>query len=149
MSYQAPAATTRRVAIPQSVLRAAAAVFICTTALTLYGAHGRYEIPIVMTGIVLSMIGIYGFLLPRKLSHPSPGGTAFILSVIAVVLLLPTFWSGQSLILGVAGIMLGYVGRKGQSGARRSVVAVALGLLASVGYLTIYLLDALLPPGTA
>ena len=145
----AAADTTLRAAIPRPVLWLAVAVFTATTALTLYGAHGRYEIPIVMTGIIISVVAVYGFLLPRKLAQPSAGGTALILSGVAAVLLVPTFWSGQSLILGAAGALLGYAGRKAPTGAGKSITAIVVGLLVSVGYFAIYLADALLPPGTA
>jgi hypothetical protein len=141
--------TTTRTRIPHRVRWLAAAVFATTTALTLYGAHGRYEIPIVMTGIVLSVIGVYGFLLPRKLAQPGAGSTALILSIIAALLLVPAFWSGLPLILGAAGVLLGYAGRRALSGAGRSIAAVLIGLLVSIGYVAIYVLDALLPPGTA
>ena len=141
--------TTTRVPIPRPVLWLGAAVFTATTALTLYGAHGRYEIPIVMTGIIITVIGVYGFLLPRKLAQESAGGTALILSGIAAVLFLPAFWSGQSLILGAAGALLGYVGLKAPTGAGKSIAAIVVGLVASISYFAIYVLDAILPPGTA
>jgi hypothetical protein len=151
MTHQAPAVadTTTHAAIPQPVLWLAIAVFTATTALTLYGAHGRYEIPMVLTGIVVSVVGVYGFLLPRKLAQPSAGGTALILSGVGAVLLVPTFWSGQSLILGAAGALLGYAGRKAPSGAGKSITAAVVGLLVCIGYFAVYLLDALLPAGTA
>ena len=151
MTHQAPAVAhpTTRTPIPRRVLWLAAAVFTATTALTLYGAHGRYEIPIVITGIIVSIIGVYGFLLPRKLAQHNTGGTALILSGVAAVLLVPTFWSGQSLILGAAGALLGYAGRKAPSGAGKSIAAIVIGLLVCIGYFAVYLLDALLPPGTA
>ena len=151
MTHQAPAVTgaATRAGIPSSVLWLAAAVFTATTALTLYGAHGRYEIPMVIIGIIISVIGVYGFLLPRKLAQPSAGGTALILSGVAAVLLVPTFWSGQSLILGAAGALLGYAGRKAPSGAGKSIAALVVGLLVCIGYFAVYLLDALLPAGTA
>jgi hypothetical protein len=151
MTYQAPAAAsdTSRPSIPRPVLWLAATVFTATTALTLYGAHGRYEIPIVMTGIIVSLVGVYGFLLPRRLAQPSTGNTALTLSIVAAVLLLPTFWSGQSLILGAAGALLGSAGRKAPRGAGKSIAAIVIGLLVSIAYFAVYLLDALLPAGTA
>ena len=152
MTHQAPAVagtTTTRAAIPRPVLWLAVAVFTATTALTLYGAHGRYEIPMVMTGIIVSIVGVYGFLLPRKLAQPGAGGTALILSSVAAVIAVPTFWSGQSLILGAAGALLGYAGRKAPSGAGKSIAAIVVGVLVSIAYFAVYLLDALLPPGTA
>lgn len=125
----------------------AIAVYAVTSALTIYGADDRWEIAIVMTLIAGTLLGIYGYLLPRELTKARPSAAALALSVTAVVLLLPTFWSGQSLLLGAAGALLGYRNRKAPAGAGRSIAALLLGLLASIGYLAIYVMDALLPPG--
>ncbi len=141
--------TEERQVSPLPVTGLAVAIFVATTALTIYGADDRWEIAIVLAGIVASLVGIYGYLLPRKLAHDSAGGTALTLSSIAALLLLPTFWSGQSLILGAAGALLGYAGRKAPTGAGKSRAAFIVGLLAMIGYFTIYILDAILPPGTA
>ncbi len=152
MSHQAPAVTnTETDARPRdrrSVAVLAIAVLIVTTALTIYGASHRGEIAIVMALIVVALGAVYGYLLPRELAKPVPSVAGLVLSIAAIALLLPTFWSGQSLLLGAAGAMLGYRNRKASTGAGRSIAALLLGLLASIGYLAIYAMDALLPPGT-
>lgn len=132
-----------------TVSRLAAAIFVVTAALTIYGADHRWEIAIVLAGIVVALVGIYGYLLPRKLTQESASGTALILSSIAALVLLPAFWSGQSLILGAAGALLGYAGRRAPSGRRKSIAAIVVGTLAMAGYFAVYILDAILPPGTA
>lgn len=142
-----PTALEQNSAIPTKWL--AAAVFVVTTALTIYGADDRWEIAIVFAGIVVSVVGIYGYLLPNKPAQTSAGGTALILCTAAVLLLLPAFWSGQSFILGAAGALLGHAGRKAAEGAGKSIADFLLGLLSMVGYLATYILDAILPPGTA
>jgi peptidoglycan/LPS O-acetylase OafA/YrhL len=126
----------------------AVAVYVVTSALTIYGADDRWEIAIVMTLIAGTLLGIYGYLLPRELTKARPSRAALVLSIAAVILLLPAFWSGESLLLGAAGALLGYRNRKAPAGAGRSIAALLLGLLASIGYLAIYVMDALLPPGT-
>ena len=118
-----------------------AAVLVATTAFTAWGAHHMREFAVVMLLVVATMIGIYGVLLPRKLRTESAGGTALVLSLIGVAVLLPAFWSGLPLILGVAGTLLGYAGRNATSGARLSIAAFVVGLLSSIGYITIYVID--------
>ncbi|HEX8510111.1 MAG TPA: hypothetical protein VF635_11550, partial [Propionibacteriaceae bacterium] len=127
----------------------AAAVFVPTTALTIYGAHHRWEIAIVMGGVAVALLVVYRYLLPNRLAGGPAGGTALLLSVLAIVLLLPAFWSGQSLILGVAGVVLGLHSRQASTHRGKAVAAIVLGSVASVGYFAIYVMDAILPPGTA
>ena len=49
-----------------------------------------------MTLIAGTLLGVYGYLLPRELAKTRPSATALVLSVGAVVLLLPAFWSGEA-----------------------------------------------------
>lgn len=110
---------------------------------TVLGAHHLGEVVVVLAVIAVATGVVFGLLLPKALRRPSAGGTALGLSVPAVLLTLPAFWSGLPLILGVAGAMLGYAGRGATSGSGKSIVACALGLLAAVAYLTIYVVDGL------
>jgi len=105
--------------------------------------HGLREILVVLPVLVGATVGVYGFLLPRKLEHAGAPSAALTLSIIAAVLLFPAFWSGLPLVLGAAGAVLGYAGRNAADGARRSVTAVVLGLLAALGYITIYIVETL------
>ncbi len=132
----------RRMLVPLAV-----AVLVITTACTAIGAHDIREFAVVMGIVVLTLAGVYGYLLPRALTRESAGGMALTFSVIAVVLLLPAFWAGLPLVLGVAGALLGYAGKNARSGAGRSVAAFVLGLLATVGYVAIYVLDTLAQHG--
>ena len=120
---------------------AAIAVTVVSLALTVYGAHDLTEILIVSSVILVAVIGVYGLVLPRALMRPSAGGTALALSLPAALVTLPAFWSGLPLVLGVAGAMVGFAGRRAASGARASIAAVVLGALASMAYLAIYLID--------
>jgi hypothetical protein len=79
----------------------------------------------------------------RALRKDSAGGTALGLSVPAVLLLVPAFWSGLPLVLGVAGLVVGNAGRGARSGGGKCVAAVALGALACLGYVAIYVSDGL------
>ncbi len=87
--------------------------------------------------------------LPRKLAGESAGGTALTLSLLAAVLLLPAFWSGLPLALGVAGAILGYAGQKSVRGSAKCIAALVIGMLASIGYFAVYVLDALHRSGVA
>lgn len=95
-----------------------------------------------MTGLmVIATVVVFGYLVPRALRRESAAGVALTLSLIALLLLLPAFWSGLPLVLGAGGVVLGYAGRHAPSGAGKSTAAVVCGLLAAFGYIAIYVLD--------
>lgn len=121
----------------------AAVVFSVSAVWTVLGAHDMTEIVVVLVVAAAVTVGVYGFLMPRALDKPSAGSTALTLSLVATALTLPAFWTGLPLVLGVAGAVLGYVGRNAPTGAGRSIAGFVLGLLATMGYLTIYLVDGL------
>ena len=118
-----------------------AAALLLTATLTVWRADHTQEIVTVLAVLVPTVIGVYGFLLPRRLRQPSAPTTAMVLAAVAGVLLLPAFWSGQSFVLGVAAAVLGWSGRYARAGSRRCVAALLIGTLAALGYLAIYLLD--------
>jgi len=132
--------------IPTDVTPRRLAVAGVSTALvavgwSVYGAHHWNEIATV--SIVAALVAglVYGIVMPWGSRRPDPGNTALGLSVSAALLVFPAFWSGLPLVLGVAGMMLGNAGRTRPSGAGRSIGAIALGALAAVGYLTIFIWD--------
>jgi len=128
----------RRLTLPLGVASLAVAIVW-----TVLGAHGTTETITVVPVLVVVTAAVFGFLVPRALSRPSAGGTALALSVVAVALTVPAFWSGLPLVLGVAGALLGYVGRNASTGSGKSIAAIVLGALAVIGYLTIYIVDGL------
>lgn len=145
MSYSStvPQFRADRDGIRRGITPLAVSVLAASTALTFYGAHQIREAVVVTVIIAATVVGVYGFLLPRKLSHDSAGGTALTLSVLAALLIMPAFWSGLPLVLGAAGAALGYAGRSAPSGSGKSVAAFVIGLLASISYFATYALEAL------
>lgn len=135
--------TTRRVD-PGPVRAAGLAATAVAAAGTLYGAHDWTEVTVTLTVLGIASAVVFGYVLPRTLRKDSPGGTALALSIPAVLLLLPAFWSGLPMVLGVAGAMVGYAGRNAPSGSGRSITALILGALAVLGYLAIYIGDGII-----
>ena len=136
-----------RGAYSRRLLLIATSVFAVAAAFTIWGAHDLREIAVVLAALSITMVGVYGFLLPHKLRQQDPGPTALTLSLIGLAVLLPAFWSGLPLVLGVAGALLGSAGRNAAKGRRLSAAAMAIGALASIGYLAIYAFDYLAAPG--
>ena len=134
---------TRRATIAWALL-----VFVVSSTWTVLGAHNMTEIIVSLGLATVVTVGVYGFVVPRGLRRGrtggSTGGMALGLSIPALLLTVPAFWSGLPLILGAAGVMLGHAGRNADSGSGKSITAVVLGALAVIGYLAIYLIDGLL-----
>ncbi len=136
-----------RAGIRRALLPTAVGVVAAGGTLTVYGAHDFGEVGTVMGVFVPVVIALFGFLLPRALKSSGGSGVALTLSVVGVALLLPAFWSALPLAFGVAGALLGYAGRNGANGSGKATAAVALGVLAAIGYFAIYVLDALSQAG--
>ena len=102
--------------------------------------HGWPEFLGVSLVVGIAVGVLFGKVVPRALDSDAAGGRALGFSV-AGLLLLAVFWSGLPLVFGTAGVLLGYSGRLSPKGSAASVVAIALGALASIGYVAIYLLD--------
>ena len=117
------------------------ATFLVAAAGTAFGANDWGEIIIVLGVIAVASALVFGLVVPRALRKESAGGTALGLAVPALLLLLPAFWSGLPLVLGVAGLVVGNAGRRAPSGAGKCIAAVVLGTLAAVGYIAVYISD--------
>ncbi len=129
-----------RAAVPITALGAGSAAVACL--LTTYGAHTWAEIAITGPIILVTAAVVFGLVVPRALRKESAGGTALGLSIPAVILVLPAFWAGLPLVLGLAGLVIGNAGRTSRSGAGQCIAAVVLGAIAVLGYAAIYVLDA-------
>ena len=125
----------------RAILATGAGTLLIAATIVIADAHDATEIAIVLGVLVPTSIGVYGFLVPHCLGRASAGPAALVLGVMAAVLVVPAFWSGQSLVLGVAAVLLGYSDRKGQRGAGFCIAGLALGALAVLGYAAWYLLD--------
>lgn len=124
-----------------TILGLGAAVTAVAVGFTAYGAHDLTEILVVAAGLVVVAGLVYGLVLPRALARESAGGTSLALSVSALLLTVPLFWSGLPLVLGVAGAVVGNAGRSSRSGSGTCIAGLVLGTLAVIGYLTIYVVD--------
>jgi hypothetical protein len=63
------------------------------------------------------------------------------MAVLGALLVVPAFWSGLPMLLGVAAAMLGYAGKRATTGSGKATAGLVLGLLTVVAYLAIYLSD--------
>lgn len=131
------------VTAPRTVGVVGAAAGLFAAAWTVYGAHNWAEIIVVLGVLALTTALVFGLAVPRALRKESAGGTALGLSIPALLVLLPAFWSGLPLVLGVAGFVVGNAGRRAPSGAGKCIAAVVIGALAAIGYVAIYLFDAM------
>jgi hypothetical protein len=140
-------ATTAMSTTTEGATRSAAAIGALTALVavagTVVGAHDWTEVAVVVAVILATTALVYGLVVPRALRKESAGGSSLALSVPALLLLVPAFWSGLPLVLGVAGALVGNAGRSARSGAGQSIAGLVLGALASVGYIAIYVSDAM------
>ena len=79
---------------------------------------------------------------PRGLQREAAGATALTLSVLGL-LTVAAFWSGLPPILAGGGALLGWAGRDAERGRAMSRAAIAIGGLALLAYLAIYVTDAI------
>ncbi len=125
--------------------RTVAAAGVASAALgagwSFYGAHDWAEIAVVTSTLVVVTALVYGLALPRALRRDDQGTAALSFSIPAVLLTMPAFWSGLPLVLGVAGILAGNAGRRAPTGSGKSIVGLALGAVAVLGYLAIFIGD--------
>jgi len=95
-------------------------------------AHDNGEIVISLSIAAVVAAVLFGWLVPTRAAQGAPA-TALTLGVLAALLVLPAFWSGLPLLLGVAGVLVGRA-----SSGKRAVAGVALGALATAVYLYLY-----------
>ena len=131
----APSSTTSRIAALGGVTGVVAAT------LTLLFAHDWAEVAVVAAILVVVTAGVYGYVVPRALRKESAGGTALGLAIPAALLSVPAFWSGLPFVLGIAAMVVGNAGRQARTGSGKSIVALALGALTVLFYLSIYVME--------
>lgn len=110
-------------------------------ALSALGAHDWTELLVEVGLICVTTLGVFGFLVPRALRRESAPGPALGLSIPALLLVVPAFWSGLPLVLGVGGLLVGNAGRTARTGSGRCIAAVVVGALAVLAYIAIYVGD--------
>jgi hypothetical protein len=141
MSSTSTTASSERNRLRSLVVPIGIATAVVSSVFTYLGAHdARESISMIALGLV-SAAGVYGWVVPRALERDAAPKTAMAMSVIAALLTLPAFWTGLPLVLGAAGALVGYAGRGAAKGSGLSIAAMLIGVLAVLGYLTIYIVD--------
>lgn len=125
----------------RAIVPVGGAAFAVASFWTVMGAHDTREIVVVLAICAVVGAGVFGLVLPRALREESAPGRALTLSVLALLLVAPAFWSGVPILLGSAGALLGYAGRNAVRGAKGCIGAAVIGALAVMGYLVIYVGD--------
>ena len=123
---------------PGKLLALTAVTFAAGIPATLWGAHDRIEIAIVLGIMIMTTTVVYGVLLPRKLRRPD-ARVAMILSAAAGASVVPAFWSALPVLLGVAGVILGYAAWRADQRPRTAIGAMVIGVLATLGYFVVYI----------
>lgn len=108
---------------------------------TAFGAHDMRELLMMCAVAAVATVIVFGLIVPRVLRRESTGGPALGMAIPAFLLALPAFWSGLPLILGAAATLTGNAGRTRVRGGKLSLAAMAVGILAILGYLFIYIGD--------
>jgi hypothetical protein len=84
---------------------------------------------------------LFGVVVPRGLRHVSAGGRGIVTGALGLLLVAPAFWLGLPVQLGAAAFLLGYAGKRADTGAGKAIASLVIGLLVVVAYLAIYASD--------
>jgi hypothetical protein len=103
---------------------------------------------VIAAGLLVVCV-VYPLVVARGLRQESAGGRALALGIIALLLIVPAFWSGLPMILGAAAALVGYAGRKAARGSGQATAGFVLGILSMVGYVALYVSDWVANPGAS
>ena len=123
----------------------AVALAVVLNALGVYGDgsggdHSSGEFLVVTALIAVAAVAVFGFVVPRGLTKEAAAATALVLSLLGL-LFVPVFWSGLPPILAAGGALLGWAGRNATRGRSMCRLAVAIGCLALVADVVVYVAD--------
>jgi hypothetical protein len=131
-----------------SLLRVAAATFVLTTAFNALGTfaddtegadHSAASFFVIAGISAVACAVVFGLVVPRT-SERRAAAVGLGLAVAGLVLVL-AFWSGLTPALAVGGVLLGAAARRHGRNPGLGSAAVAVGALALVGYVAIYVAD--------
>ena len=131
------------------VAPAAAATVVGTLVFTALGTFGdgtegadRGAAEFLVIAAIVAAVAALMFLLvvPRALRSGRTANLGLGLAIGSLPFVL-VFWSGIAPVLAVSGILLGSAARRTGDGAGKGAAAVAIGALALLGYVAIYVLD--------
>jgi hypothetical protein len=134
----------RRALVPLGVATALVAVFFETFRADSIGESVAMDV----FGVVVTAL-VFGLVVSRGLRHEAAPVRALVLSVLGLLLAFPAFWSGLPLVLGAAGAVLGYAGKRASSRSGLCIAALVVGSLAVIAYLAIFVGDWIAHPGAS
>jgi hypothetical protein len=142
-------ATIERERASHALVPVAAASFLVAAFFDVVRANRATEALIAVAGGLLVVCLLHVFVVAPGLRRESAGGRALVLGVVAVLLIVPAFWSGLPMILGAGAALLGYAGRRAANGSGQATAAFVLGTLAMIGYVALYVIDWVANPGAS
>ncbi len=144
-----PSATAERDRARHALVPVAVASFVLAAFFNLVRADSGRE-ALIMVGVdLVAVCALYPLVLARGLRQESVGGRALAMGVLAVLLILPAFWSGLPMVLGAGAALLGYAGRRATTGSAQATAGFVLGALAVIGYVAFYVSDWIANPGAS
>jgi hypothetical protein len=123
--------------------------FAGTTAFTALGTfvdgtdgaeHSTGDFLVIAGLTAVAVAVVFGLVVPRARAGSRAAGVGLGLSIAGMVLVL-AFWSGLTPALAVGGMVLGAGVRRSGRGTGAGAAAIAVGALALLGYVAIYVLD--------
>jgi hypothetical protein len=102
--------------------------------------HSTSDFLIVAAIAVVAALVVFGWAVPRALRKTSTGAAALTLGILALVTV-AAFWSGLPPVLAGGAILLGWYGRVAPTHAWLARAGLALGLLALVADVVVYIGD--------
>jgi hypothetical protein len=132
-----------------ALVRVAAASFLVAAFFDVARANRATEALVTVAGGLVVVCLLHVFVVAPGLRRESAGGRALVLGVLAVLLIVPAFWSGLPMILGAGAALLGYAGRRAANGSGQATAAFVLGTLAMIGYVALYVIDWVANPGAS
>ena len=140
-------ATTERDRARRAVVPVAVGSFLVAAFLDLARADSAGEaLSMVAFGLIVVSL-LYPLVVVRSLRSEDASGRALALGIVGLLLIVPAFWSGLPMILGAAAALLGYAGRRAETGSGKATAAFVLGTLSMVGYVASYVTDWVANPG--
>jgi len=129
--------------VPVAVGTAAAAIGLNALGVYADGKGGDASTAefLVITGvIVVTTALLVGLLVPRIVGSTKAGVVGLVLAVLGA-LFVPVFWSGLTPAFAVGGILLGLSARRTGSRTGLGTAAIAIGALAGMAYVAVYIGD--------
>lgn len=135
---------TRTPLLPAAVLTALLGIGFTALGVFADGSGGAEHEPreffVIAAISVVAVAAVFGLCVRRLEGSPRAAGVGLALAVVGL-LSIAVFWAGLTPALAVGGLLLGADARRSRQHAGRGGAAIAVGALALIGYVAIYVSD--------